>query len=49
MLNRLSWILEVAEQPVRESRGWLAIAIVVLLLITRHLVIEFLSRSERRR
>ena len=49
MLNRLSWILEVADQPPREGRGWLVIAIIVVLLIARHAVIGFLSRSERRR
>ena len=49
MLNRLSWILEIAEQPPREHRGWLVIAVVVLMLVARHAVIAFLSRSERRR
>jgi len=49
MLNRLPWILEIAEEPAHEHRGWLVIAIVALLLVARHAVIALLSRSERRR
>jgi hypothetical protein len=49
MSNHLAWFLEVAEQQPRESRGWLVVAILVALLVARHAVIAFLSRSERRR
>lgn len=49
MWNQLPWILEIAEEPVREHRGWLVVGILVLLLVLRHLVIAVLSHSERRR
>jgi len=42
-------ILEAAEQAPAENRTWLVIAILVLILIARHLVISFLSRTEKRR
>ena len=40
------WLLESASNG---DRKWLAIGILVLILILRHLVIVFLSRSEKRR
>jgi len=49
MLNCLPWILEVADRAPRENRGWLVIAVIVLLLVLRHVVISLLSRTDRRR
>ena len=49
MWNRLTWILEIADEPARDHRGWLVIAVIVLLLILRHAIIAVLSHSERRR
>ena len=49
MLSRLPFILETAEQAENTHRGWLVVAIAVLVLIARHAVIAFLSRSDRRR
>ena len=46
---RSSGILEVAEQSSGDDNAWLAIAIIVLILIARHLVISFLSQTEKRR
>ena len=49
MWNRLHWILEIAEEPASDHRGWLVIAVIVLLLVLRHAIIALLSHSERRR
>ncbi|MHC4953729.1 MAG: hypothetical protein ACYTGZ_07550 [Planctomycetota bacterium] len=49
MWSRLPFILETAEQAEHTDRGWLVIAVVVLVLVARHAVIAFLSRSDRRR
>jgi hypothetical protein len=43
---RLPWMLEAASNGDRE---WLVIGFIVLLLLLRHAVIVFLSRSDRRR
>jgi hypothetical protein len=37
------------ESATNGDREWLAIGIIVLILILRHLVIAYLSRSEKRR
>ena len=46
MWNQLPWILEIAEEPVREHRGWLVIGILVLLLgVYPSLVIDIIGPS----
>ena len=49
MWNRLNCFLEIAEESASDHRGWLVIAVIVLLLVLRHAVIALLSYSERRR
>ena len=48
-MTALETILESASQAKPLDGEWIAVAIVVLLLILRHAVIAFLSRSEKRR
>jgi len=43
---RPEWFLDTAPDS---ERKWLALGILVLLLVLRHAVIAFLSRSEKRR
>lgn len=49
MIDTIRWFLETAEQPPTEHRGWLVVAVFVLLMVLRHLVIALLSHSEKRR
>ena len=48
-MTRLPWILDTAARAGSVDREWLIIGIFVLLLVLRHGVIAFLSRSEKRR
>jgi hypothetical protein len=43
---RPEWLAHTA--PIGDRR-WLVLAVIVLLLVLRHLVIRFLSRTDRRR